>query len=55
MMGIRQEFKSAAEYDVVYNRKVYCYLVNDPSQVRWWKRYMRRRRRQEAKRALRAD
>lgn len=47
-MGTRQEMKAAAEYDVVYNRGVYCYL-QQKGQVRFWKRHMRRRRRHVAR------
>lgn len=53
MMGNRQHLK-APEYDVVYARKMYCYLVNKHGRtVKFYKNYMSRRRRYAGKEELR--
>lgn len=49
MMGIKQQLKTGAEYDVVYARKTYCYLQNHPSIVKSVKRSMAKCRRKESK------
>jgi len=50
MMGRKQRLINAAEYDVLYGRKYYCYLINRHGyMVGWAKRKMNRRLRQENK------
>lgn len=49
--GNNQRLKSAAEYDVLYSRGIYCYLVNH-SPVHKIKKQMSRRRRRENKQEL---
>ena len=49
MMGRNQILKSAMEYDVVYARKIYCYLVNRSQNVKFAKRKMNKRYRQQNK------
>jgi len=49
MMGIRQKLKGGAEYDLIYGRKMYCYLNNHNNSRRSIKRGMSRRRRKIAK------
>lgn len=49
MMGRRQVLKNACEYDCLYARHVYCYLRNNPSNVKYIKRSMNKRMRRENK------
>ena len=49
MMGIKQKLKSGLEYDVIYGKKKYCYLVNNNKLVRFAQKAMRKRRRAESK------
>ena len=52
MMGTRQRLKGGMEYDVIYARKQYCYLINKPKLVKYAKRRMAKRRRIEHKKKL---
>jgi len=45
--GRKQKLKTSTEEDVLYNRKLYCYLINRPVNVRLAKRAMNRRKRKE--------
>ena len=47
MMGNKQKLKTGDEYDVVYAKKKYCYLLNNNKLVRKIKNGMRKRFRQE--------
>ena len=49
--GHMQKIKSAAEEDVLYNRRLYCYLINH-SPVHKIKKQMSRRLRRELKQEL---
>lgn len=53
MMGNRNKKYSADEIDVLYNRKLYCYLVNNNKNVRFAKKAMVKRSRTSAKKELR--
>ena len=48
-MGIKQKLKTGLEVDVIYNRRMYCYLCNNPKLVRYAKKQLSRRRRRERK------
>ena len=47
MMGTRQKLKSGMEYDYIYARGIYCYLINNAKLKRWIKRCLSKRRRKE--------
>lgn len=47
MMGNKQKLKKGDEYDVIYAKKKYCYLVNNNKLVRHIKRRLRKRKRIE--------
>lgn len=49
MMGHRDKLKTGMEYDVIFARKMYCYLQNIPSLVRYVKRSINKRTRAESK------
>ena len=49
MMGIKQRLKSGEEYDFIYARGQYCYLVNNAKLKKRIKKRMSRRRRKENK------
>ncbi len=51
----RQKLKTGDEVDVVYYRKMYCYLKNYLAAVRMVKRKLRRRRRRDAQKELRNE
>ena len=55
MMGNKQKLKSGIEYDVIYDRGLYCYLVNRPHLIKWTKRQLSKRRRREAKQTLKKE
>lgn len=50
--GRKQYLRKAAEYDLLYNKHIYCYLRNHGNAVRNIKRAMNRRWRVEGKRDL---
>ena len=52
MMGRKQKLIDGLEEDAIYARKVYCYLVNRPSVVKWAKRKINKRFRREAKKEI---
>jgi hypothetical protein len=52
MMGRKQQLKDGLEYDVVFGRGVYCYLVNHHNIVKWVKRKMNKRLRRKYKKEL---
>jgi len=54
MKGHKEKLKSVAEYDVLYNRRHYCYLVNH-SPVHKIKKQMSRRERRQSKQELKDD
>ena len=43
MMGHKEPLKKGYEYDLIYAKKHYCYLQNNNKQVRFIKRSMRKR------------
>lgn len=47
---MKQKLKSGLEYDVIYGRDVYCYLINHPKIVKFVKRQLNKRIRKEGKR-----
>lgn len=47
MMGRKQILKCADEYDVIYAKKKYCYLVNHCEKVKKIKRRLNKRFRRE--------
>jgi hypothetical protein len=54
MMGHRDRLKTALEYDVIYDRGLYCYLVNHGKNPKHFaKNQINRRARREAKKELR--
>lgn len=55
MMGRKQKLVDGLEEDVIYARKVYCYLVNRPSVVKWAKRKVNKRFRREGKKEVRDE
>lgn len=52
MMGHRMKLNNGLEHDVIYDRRIYCYLINHPWMKGYAKRKMRRRERQLAKHSL---
>jgi len=52
MMGRKQKLIDGLEEDAIYARKVYCYLVNRPSVVKWAKRKVNKRFRREGKKEV---
>ncbi len=52
MMGHRQKLVCGIEYDVLYERRRYCYLQNRHRLIAWVKRKLRRRERMQAKQQL---
>jgi hypothetical protein len=48
-MGIKQKLIKGIEYDVIYAKRLYCYLKNNNKLVRYVKKQMRKRRRVEGK------
>lgn len=52
MMGTRQKIKSGLEYDVLYDRRTFCYLVNHSSLKKFAKKCMARRRRRDDKKII---
>ena len=53
MMGRKQKLVDGLEEDVIYARKIYCYLKNTPSIVKWAKRKLNKRWRREGKKEVR--
>ena len=53
--GRRQRLIDGIEFDVVYWRGRYCYLVNRPHLVKWAKRKMNKRWRRELKKDLEGE
>ena len=49
MMGHRDKLKSGLEYDVIFARKIYCYLQNNPKMVKFAKNQINRRDRYSIK------
>ena len=45
MMGHKERLKTGAEYDVIFARDVYCYLVNSTAAHKIKKQMTRRNRR----------
>lgn len=41
--GRKQKLKSGVEEDVLYNRKLHCYLINRPKNVKKAKKAMNKR------------
>jgi len=48
-MGTRQKLKTGAEWDYIYARGMYCYLVNSTKAKRTIKRALSKRRRRDNK------
>lgn len=46
MMGHKEKLKSGAEYDVIFDRGIYCYLLNSTAAHKIKKQMTRRNRRQ---------
>lgn len=55
MMGRKQKLIDGLEEDVIYARKIYCYLKNRSSIVKWAKRKLNKRWRREGKKEVRDD
>lgn len=53
-LGRKQKLIDGYEYDHLYAKKIYCYLIN-PDTVRFIKRKMNRRYRQELKHDTRKE
>jgi hypothetical protein len=51
-MGRKQRLKDGDEFDVIFNRDLYCYLVNRPINVKRVKRRLNKRFRRELKKEL---
>jgi len=49
MMGHKDRLKTGMEYDVVFARKIYCYLFNNSKLKRFAKNAINRRARRKAK------
>ena len=49
MMGHKDKLKSGMEYDVIFARKIYCYLFNNSKLKRFAKNAINRRNRRKAK------
>lgn len=47
--GRKQKVINGLEMDVIYGRHYFCYMDNSPGLVRWVKRKMNKRYRQELK------
>lgn len=52
MMGRKQELKNGLEEDVVYGKRLYCYLVNNNKIVKYAKRQMNKRMRRKNKKEI---
>lgn len=48
-MGHKDSLKSGMEYDVIFARKIYCYLINNSKLKRFVKNAINRRNRKKAK------
>ena len=49
MMGHKDRLKTGMEYDVIFARKIYCYLFNNSKLKRFAKNAINRRARRKAK------
>ncbi len=49
MMGHKDRLISGMEYDVIFARRIYCYLVNNSKLTRYVKKSINRRDRKKAK------
>jgi len=49
MMGHRDRLKTGMEYDVIFARRIYCYLFNNSKLKRFVKNAINRRNRRKAK------
>jgi len=49
MMGHRDRLKTGMEYDVIFARRIYCYLFNNSKLKRFAKNAINRRSRKKAK------
>lgn len=52
MMAHRDKLKTGLEVDVIYARKIYCYLSNNTKLVKFAKNAINRRSRYEARLSL---
>lgn len=53
--GRKQPTISGLEQDIVYGRHYFCYTDNNPSIVRWVKRKMNKRYRQQLKEEMKKE
>lgn len=53
--GRKQKVINGLEQDVLYGRHYFCYLDNRPGLVRWVKRKMNKRYRQQLKEELKKE
>lgn len=55
MKGRKQRLTSGDEYDVIYARRMYCYLTNRPKNVSDVKRRLNKRERRDCKQSIREE
>jgi len=49
MMGHKDKLKSGMEFDVIFARKIYCYLKNNYKLIKYVKKSINRRNRQNSR------